>query len=336
MKQQMRIKTTFKKPHIHFSIPPPKVFKSKKDYDRSLQKNSDVWQYERTEGEEMSKDSMKVIFQKTDLDTCLTALILQVNLSDEIAFARKGGTNEELLDPNVLCIEAGGSGMVEKNNYDHHDPDRYFPPACKQALNRISDLPDDTLTRLVEYVCMVDEAIPILPPVAFPSLSNIFSGMLLVETDPVVQLLAGMQILKTVWDNRLDPFASIPERHEWAVYITAKMLNQREIESNLKNARILASDSGIQMAYLESKHIGGIGACYHQGCQVVILFNPVFGNPPMRKFTIAGNKTRVGHLKKYFDAVEPGWGGRDTILGSPWTGSNLSEEIVIQIVQQHL
>jgi len=279
---------------------------------------------------------MKVIFQKPDLDTCMTALIFQVNPSDEIACARKGATNEELLDPDVLCIEAGGSGMVDNNNFDHHDPDRYFPPACKQALNRISDSADDTLARLVEYVCMVDEAIPILPQVQFPSLSNLFSGMLLVETDSVIQFQAGIRILKTVWNNHFDPFASMQERQEWAAYISAKIANQREIEADLKNARILSSDSGIQMAYLESKHIGGIGTCYHQGCQVVILFNPTFGNPPMRKFTIAGNKTRVGHLKKYFDAVEPGWGGRDTILGSPWNGSGLSADIVIQIVQQHL
>lgn len=279
---------------------------------------------------------MKVIFQKPDLDTCLTALIFQVNPSDEIVFARQGATNEELLDPNALCIEAGGSGMVGNNNFDHHDPNRYFPPACKQAAARIYNSADEILTRLVEYVCMVDEAIPILPPVPFPSLSNTFSGMLLVETDPVVQFHAGMRILKTVWDNHFDPFASLPERKEWAAYISAKTVNQQEIEADLKNVRILSSDSGIQMAYLESKHIGGIGACYHQGCHVVILYNPVFGNPPMRKFTIAGNKTRVGHLTKYFDAVEPGWGGRNTILGSPWTGSGLSEDVVIQIVQQHL
>jgi len=115
---------------------------------------------------------------------------------------------------------------VKKYNFDNHDPDRYFQPACKRALNRISDSADDTLIRLVQYVCMVYEAIPIQPPVAFPSLSNIFSGMLLVETDPVVQFQAGMQILKAVWDDRLDPFASMPERQEWAIYIAAKMANQ--------------------------------------------------------------------------------------------------------------
>jgi hypothetical protein len=233
LKQRIHIKTPFKKPHIHHSIPPPKVFKSKKDYDRSLQKNPDSWLYERTDGADMSEVRMKVIFQKPDLDTCLTAMILHVNPSDEIACARNGASNEERLDPNVMCIKAGGSGMVEKNNYEHHDPDRYFPPACKQALNRISDLADDTLTRLVEYVCMIDEAIPILPPVTFPSLFDIFSGMLLVETDPVDQFLAGIQILKTVWYNRINPFASMPEKLEWAAYIAAQMANQPGVEADL-------------------------------------------------------------------------------------------------------
>ncbi len=336
MKQRIHIKTPFKKPHIRHSIPPSKVFKSKKDYDRSLQKNPEVWLKERTEDVEMSGGRLKVIFQKPDLDTCLAAMIFQVNPSDEIVCARKGASNEELLNPEVLCVEAGGSGMVEKNNFDHHDPDHYFPPACKQALVQVSDSVDDTLIRLVEYVCMVDEATAIVPPVPFPSLSNIFSGMLLVETDPVVQFQVGLRILKTVWDNHFDPFVPMPERQEWAEYIIAKMVNQREIEADIKNARILLSDSGIQIAYLESKYIGGIGACYQQRCQVVILFNPIFGNPPIRKFTIAGNKTSVGHLIKFFDEIEPGWGGRDTILGSPWNGSDLSTEIVMQIVQQNL
>jgi hypothetical protein len=278
---------------------------------------------------------MKIIFQKPDLDTCLTALILGMKPSDDLVHAKKGASRADLMDPNVVCVEAGGSGHVERNNFDHHDPERYFPPACRQALSTLSS-PDDRLVRLVEYVCMIDEAKPIDPPVAFPSLSNIFSGMLLAEPDPMVQFRAGMQMIKTVWDEGLDPFATLPDKPEWEAYIAAKRVNQEAVWADLQNARILSADSGAPIAFLESAHIGGMATLYQQGCQVVILFNPAFGTPPMRKFTIAGNHTPVGHLKPHFDAIESGWGGRDTILGSPWTGSQLSAETVIQIVQQHL
>jgi len=235
----------------------------------------------------------------------------------------------------VLCIEAGGSGKAALNNFDHHDPDHYFPPAVRQAIETLSST-DDRLIRLVDYVCHIDEARPIDPPVAFPSLSNIFSGMLLVEPDPMVQFCAGMQLIKTVWDEGLDPFAILPERPEWAAYVAAKRINQESMQADLQNARMLTSRSGVQIGFLESRNIGGIAALYQQGRQVVILFNPAFGNPPVRKFTIAGNNTPVGHLKAHFDPVEPGWGGRDTILGSPWGGSQLSAETVIQIVLRHL
>lgn len=278
---------------------------------------------------------MKVIFQKSDLDTCLTALILGVRPSDDIVHAPKGAPEADLNDPNVFCIEAGGSGKAVLNNFDHHDPDHYFQPACRQALKTPYSL-DDRLVRLVEYVCLIDEAKPIDPPVMFPSLSNIFSGMLLVEPDPILQFCAGMQIIKTLWDDGLDPFATLPERPEWGAYIDTKLANQEAIQGDLKNVQIRSSDSGLKVGFLESRHIGGIGSLYKQKCRVVILFNPAFGNPPVRKFTIAGNNTPVGHLKAYFDPIEPGWGGRDTILASPWAGSKLSIETVMQVVLRHL
>jgi hypothetical protein len=70
-----------------------------------------------------------VIIQKPDLDTCLTGLILGANAGGHL-FALSSIVPQALLaTPAVLCIEAGGSGQTALNNFAHHDPDYYFPPA---------------------------------------------------------------------------------------------------------------------------------------------------------------------------------------------------------------
>ena len=274
---------------------------------------------------------MKVIFQKADLDTCLTALIFHVNPSDEIVFARKGASDEDIFNPEVLCIEAGGSGMSAQHNFDHHLLGQYFPPACRQAIN-CQPHPDDKLSRLVDYVCMVDEAIEITPSIPFPSLSSLFSGMLFTEKSPVNQLWQGISILQKVLADGFDPFDTMPDIPEWHSFIAAKIENQREVERLLGTARFFMSVHGLKIGFLEASAIGGIWALYNQGCHVVILFNPAFGEPPVRKFTVAGNQITVDHLIPILEKMESGWGGHSTIMGSPRSGSHLSVEHVMNTV----
>ncbi|MBF0554754.1 MAG: hypothetical protein HQK96_09415 [Nitrospirae bacterium] len=64
----------------------------------------------------------------------------------------------------------------------------------------------------------------------------------------------------------------------------------------------------------------------------MIMYNPAFGEPSIRKFTIAGNNKDVIHLLGYFNKIEQGWGGKKTIVGTPRTGTNLKEETVLEIV----
>lgn len=278
---------------------------------------------------------MKVIIQKSDLDTCLTAMILGVTDADNIVVLRGEASDADLMNPQVLCIEAGGSGLVDLNNFDHHDPHKYFPPACKQAYDRQS-LRDDKIARLVEYICMVDDRIQEHPAVEFPSLSNIFSGMLLVEKNPLSQLLKGIGILKRVLEDAIDPFATMPDIEEWRPYKAAKEENQRRIEEVLRSAEFYDSASGLKIGFMQSGFIGGIGALYAQRCDVVVMFNPAFGEPPMPKYTIAGNNKKVSHLIECFDKIETGWGGRETIIGSPREGTRLPKEKVIEIVIVYL
>ncbi len=278
---------------------------------------------------------MKVIIQKPDLDTCLTALILRVGHDDEVVFVRGDASTEDLNDPMVLCIEAGGSGETGRNNFDHHDPQRYYPPACRQAYE-YKGLQDDFLNRLVEYVCMVDERNQEHPPVPFPSLSNIFSGMLLCERKTVKQFWEGLKLLDKVLTEKIDPFGTMPDLEEWRAFGTAKKQNMDRLNSIYENAGYYQSLSGKKVCFSESEIIGGIGALYHNGCEVAIMLNNAFGDPPVRKYTIAGNGVAVSHLLAHFNALEPGWGGRETIIGSPRTGSTLDKDTVIDLTIRNL
>jgi len=278
---------------------------------------------------------MKVIIQKPDLDTCMTALILGVADKDDIIVAQGDASETDLMNSEVLCIEAGGSGLAHLNSFDHHDPHKYFPPACRQAYE-YRGLNDKRIERLVEYVCMVDDKVQDHPAIAFPSLSNIFSGMLLVEKDKSVQFFKGIGILQKVLDENIDPFSTMPDIEEWWPYKDAKNENQRRVEEVLRSAEFHESKSGLKIGFVESNFIGGIGVLYAQGCDVAIMFSPAFGEPPVAKFTIAGNNKKVGHLIEYFDKIEKGWGGRDTIVGSPRSGSNLTKDIVLEILVNNL
>ncbi len=248
---------------------------------------------------------MKVIIQKPDLDTCMAARILGVGAGDEIVVLQGEASEADLMNPGALCIEAGGSGLAHLNSFDHHAPHKYFPPACRQAYE-YRGLRDKKLERLVEYVCMVDDKVQEHPAVAFPSLSNIFSGMLLLEKDKSVQFFKGIGILRKVLEGGIDPFSTMPDIEEWQAYKDAKEENQRKVEEVLKGAEFYKSMSGLKIAYVQSDFIGGIGALYAQGCDVVVMFNPAFGEPPVRKYTIAGNNRKVIHLLEHFDKIEKG------------------------------
>ena len=55
---------------------------------------------------------MRVIIQKPDLDTCLTALIMGVTRDDDIVILRGDASEDDLGNSNILCIEVGYSGKI--------------------------------------------------------------------------------------------------------------------------------------------------------------------------------------------------------------------------------
>ena len=286
---------------------------------------------------------MKVLFQQVDLDTCLTALLLGVTEDDDLCCRRGEATPEELSDPGVLCIEAGGSGQVGQNNFDHHDTADALPSACVQAYElsrgRLLCLPETgKLKQLVEYVACIDQAANSLPPIQGHTLSGVFSGMRLAVRDPVRQMRAGLELLRTVLTEGIDPYGTIPARPEWQDYIAAKETNQWGLAEVERKATFHQSRQGRRVGYVETAFVGALGALYQQGCAVAVAYNRQFGNPPVKKYIIGGTGVRVASLLPFLTQQEAGWGGpaHGTILGSPRPGSALSPEQVIALVLEHL
>lgn len=281
----------------------------------------------------------KVIFSKPDMDTCLTAVILNVDRGVSVTVAPGGASPEDLADPSVCCIEAGGSGQVHLNNFDHHDPVLAFDPACRQAFGQIKsdEITDDTaMERLVDYVCRVDLGQAIDPPPEFPSLSNVFSGMLMTEKGLSNQFVKGCNLMRLMLEEKLSPFESVPEKAEWEPYIKAKLANQAQLEKDLRTFVRHLTRQGRVVGYMQTTAIGGSWYMYEQGCDVAVLFNPAFGDPPVAKYTISGNNVAVADLLEPLNRLENGWGGRVEIIGSPRSGSGLSPEIVLKEVVKWL
>ena len=285
---------------------------------------------------------MKVIFQQVDLDTCLTALLLGVTKDDELCCRRGEAIPEELADSGVLCIEAGGSGQVERNNFDHHDTADALPSACVQAyesVGRPRHLPETgKLKPLVEYVACIDQAANSLSPIQGHTLSGVFSGMRLAVRDPARQMRAGLGLLRTVLTEGIDPYGAMPARPEWRDYIAAKEADQRGLAEIERKATFHQSRQGRRVGYVETAFVGALGALYQQGCAIAVAYNRGFGDPPIKKYTIGGNDVRVASLLPFLTQQEAGWGGpaHGTILGSPRTGSALRPEQVVALVLEHL
>lgn len=170
---------------------------------------------------------MRVVIQKVDMDTCLAGLILGAEGAVEVVVRAEGANCDELADAGVLCLEAGGAGDVARNNLDHHGHDAPEEPACMQAAHA-AGLTDANWLRMVRYVAAVDVGAPIESSwTAFPTFSNLFSGLMLVERAGVSRFRAGMAMMRQVAESGIDPCGTMPDRPEWADFIEAKRLAQK-------------------------------------------------------------------------------------------------------------
>ncbi|MCL1789835.1 MAG: hypothetical protein FWG40_00500 [Peptococcaceae bacterium] len=106
----------------------------------------------------------------------------------------------------------------------------------------------------------------------------------------------------------------------------------------LEDGTIKVTHDGGCVAVVESSHRSAMTIGYSLA-PVVVAINPTFsfaGNPPVRKITICQYSAGYVDLQAVFAALsnlEPGWGGTDTIGGSPQgAASVLSAEEIIAAV----
>ncbi len=317
----------------------------------------------------MAKRQIRV--GKIDLDTVGAAWLLGVDREDEVIVLRSEASEEDLANPEILCIEVGGSGRVSEGNFDHHQEGGPIRSATCQVYSLAKDetraepagdlgeiqtpvgplggrlflLESLNFSKgirlvkdLVDYIDILDTKGPqVLPGYGkaegFPYLSDVFAGMLLTERDPVEQLHKGVEILCAVVEYGQDPYGTIKG---FDSYAEAKVENTRQIAKALEQARWETTQGGLKLGYLETQFFGAPGALYGNGAQVVVALNPNMNG--VRKFTIAGNGIRVDAVAPKLNQLEAGWGGpaTGTILGSPREGSKLTLEEVVRIVKENL
>ncbi|MDP3888576.1 MAG: hypothetical protein Q8Q24_00885 [bacterium] len=326
----------------------------------------------------------KVQVGKIDLDTC-GALMLVCNgvvKKDQVEVLRGQATEEDLANLQVLCIEVGGNGRVKEGNFDHHGMEK-LPSATMQAwetitrpkmvrhLRETSDRIESStfkkmdflkhdffyfsdwyrVCQLVEYIDKLDTKGPGSMPqgAKFPTLSDVFSGMLLTISDPKEQLRTGAFLLGSILVLGIDPFGQMPRENRfmdtypsWQMFIEAKEAHDRKVEEAVQSASWDTTKSGLKLAYLETDFIGALGALYDNGAQIAIAFSPNFGPNKIPKFSIGvkeGEKIRVDSLRPELNSKDPGWGGppTGTIIGSPReVGSKMSLQEVVDIVRKNL
>lgn len=315
----------------------------------------------------MTKGRRRILVGKIDLDTAGAAYLLGVSREDEVEVLRGGvAAAEDLANAEVLCIEVGGSGQTQLNNWDHHEEGGPLESAILQAywevpcpscgFSRKGGNPTTNAAStgcgwtvdgidpryqaaLVAYINQIDtegfRALPGYGKVAFPTLSDVFAGMLLSERDPVEQLHKGVELLKAVVESEQDPYGTISG---FDSYAEAKAENNRQMAKAVEDARWDTTRGGLKLAYLETDFFGAPGALYGNGAEVVVAFSPHFGPAGVPKFTVAGNGIKVEAVLPALNALESGWGGppTGTILGSPREGSKLSLKEVVRIVKETL
>jgi len=294
----------------------------------------------------------RILVGKIDLDTAGAAYLLEVTREDKVEALRGNATTEDLNNADVVCIEVGGSGQTQLNNWDHHEEGGPEVSATLQAYSTVlyvdmslSELGGlhkakaECKQNLVIYINKIDtegfRSLPGYGKVEFPTLSDVFAGMLLTERNPVEQLHKGIELLKTVIDSEMDPYGTIGG---FDSYAEAKAENNRQMAKAVEEARWDTTTSGLKLGYLETDFFGAPGALYGNGAEIVVAFSPHFGPAGVPKFTIAGNGIKVNQVLPALNALESGWGGpaTGTILGSPREGSELSFEEVVQIVKKAL
>jgi len=274
-------------------------------------------------------------FQKPDMDTVLTAVLLGFDNADQLLEFSPEISNDLLARPDIFCIECGGSGQVDLRNFDHHDTRYSLPPACVQAY--ICQKHSDTnLFQLVKYVQWVDEGR------RFPKshcqegiyLSSVYSGMLLMyKGSKLEQFYHGARLFNLVIEKKIDPWKPVPEISEWLPYFHHKKFQKQQLEKFASDVNYYQTNSGLTAGYL-CANIPGIHALLRRlGCIISIAAGLAKHNDLLYT-TISSNQLSMLKLLPELSRREKGWGGpcHGNIIASPQKGTRLSERDLATLV----
>jgi len=279
---------------------------------------------------------MKIFaFQKPDMDTVLTAIILGFDFSDQLIISTPEISQELLERPDIYCIECGGSGQLESRNFDHHNTQQLLPSACAQAYSW-KGLNDSRLFELVNYVKWVDEGL-IIPgcdkQVGF-YVSNVYSGMLFMYADSIVdQFYHGALFLKKIIEKKINPWKPVPKISEWQPYVQLKKRQWFQLEKYKSNINFYKTDSGLTFGFLCAPVPGIHALLRRSGCKISIAAGLTNHNEKMY-MTISSNQLSMLDLLPEINKREKGWGGpcHGKIIGSPKKGTIMSETNIVDII----
>jgi len=279
-------------------------------------------------------EHMKCYFQKPDMDTVLTALILGWQERDGAIHVPDKAPPYALKDPLVYCIECGGAGETHLGNFDHHDTNVSLPAACIQACV-FRHCSDPRLLDLAGYVDLVDTGgqMP-ARKMSGHSLSGVYSGMRQIVDGAVAQFTAGVAIFRTVLKYQIDPWQVMPCLPEWATYMEAKERHRLYLFDYENSIIQFTTKAGLTGGFLSCPLPGAHGFLRKMGCRITIASGLRQSGGNM--CTIAGERGSMDGLLAALNLMEPGWGGPagGGIIGSPRIGSALKPDILIDVVKE--
>ena len=282
----------------------------------------------------------KLCFIKPDLDTVATAAILLDKLPQEVCALTDNASADLLNDPEVLCIECGGSGDTDHSNFDHHINDIDLPCAAEQAWKHTGA--DSDYEDFIRFVAEVDlgllnpqknsDADPDSVPFSF-----VFSGMLLIEKDPYTRMRHGFKLVKKALNTlpSFDPYKINRFDSRFQKYIKAKINAQKILFNESRSIKYFSINSFVCM-YLSTVVPGVHGLLRTMGADLSIAHNPEsnFYSVSVR----SGLEYLMPAVMNRLNASDPGWGGHPErgIIGSPRKGTVLNRDSIINHIQEVL
>lgn len=283
----------------------------------------------------------QINFIKADLDTVCTAALLTSDLEQiNLVKLYDNATQDDLNNSEVLCIECGGDGQTELNNFDHH-ANESLNCACAQAFQKLGS--PQKLLKLIDYISFIDTGVGlyscnIKPLISARALSSIFSGMMCLTPDEKQRFIKGYQIIKAVINSneyRDSPWDIPLISHDFKMYYEAKILLTKKLDGELNNAKTVLIEN-LKVMVLHSENAGIHGLLKRNGADISIAIND-----RLNKVTVSFSDRTVHYAKLLCNSLnnlEKGWGGHIErgIIASPFKGTTLNESCLITVLEKVL